>query len=168
MASRCIRGAYLRQRENRRLHARPTRRCGCVTVGEKATQTPVRRVSYACKPTTRAATSDCPLRAAERSLQGFLADAPHGISDVAIERTFYEDARKMLLLRRCQRGKNFLAVALELRRADARDGRQLRERAGPALGDLLERRVVEDHVGRYLVGLRSLEPPLLQRPEGGR
>ena len=61
-----------------------------------------------------------------------------------------------------------LSVPLELRRADARDRRELRERAWPSLGDLLERRVVEDNVGRHFVGFRSLEAPLLQRPERGR
>src|SRR5215212_3744930 len=64
-----------------------------------------------------------------------------------------------------ERRKDFLAVALQLRRPDARNRRQFRERPWAALRDLLERRVVEDDVCRDLVGLRPLEAPLLQRPE---
>src|SRR5512132_443260 len=68
----------------------------------------------------------------------------------------------------CERGEDLLAVALELRRADARHGCELRKRSRPSLGDLLERGVVEDDIRRHLVGLRSLEAPLLQGPEGRR
>ena len=53
-------------------------------------------------------------------------------------------------------------------KSDARHSCELRERLRPSLGDLLERGVVEDDVRRHLVGLCSLEAPLLQRPERGR
>ena len=47
------------------------------------------------------------------------------------------------------------AVALELRRADPRDRRQLADRAGPAGRDLGQRRVVEDDVRGNLVSPSS-------------
>src|SRR6478736_1613755 len=71
-------------------------------------------------------------------------------------------------LGRGEGGEDLLAVALQLRRAYAGHRRELRERTRAALGDLRERRVVEHEVGRHLVGLRPLEAPLLQRPEGRR
>src|SRR5205085_898113 len=64
--------------------------------------------------------------------------------------------------------EDLLAVALDLRRADARHGGQLREAAWLSGGDLLERRVVEDDVGGHLVGLRALEPPGAERVESRR
>ena len=64
-----------------------------------------------------------------------------------------------------ERGEHLLAVALELRRPDAGDGGELGEAPRPPAGDLLERRVVEDDVGRDLVGPRAGEPPRLQRLE---
>src|SRR6478736_1019412 len=72
------------------------------------------------------------------------------------------------LLRRGEGSEDFLAVALQLGRPHAGNRRELGERARAALGDLLQRRVVEHQVGRHLVGLRPLEAPLLQRPEGRR
>src|SRR5438132_8578021 len=72
------------------------------------------------------------------------------------------------LLGRGEGGEDFLAVALQLRRAHTRYRRQLGERARAALGDLLQRRIVEDQVGRHLIRLRPLEAPLLERPEGRR
>jgi hypothetical protein len=48
------------------------------------------------------------------------------------------------------------AVALELRRADARDLGELPQLAWAAAGDLLERRVVKDDVGGDLVPSRPL------------
>ena len=59
-----------------------------------------------------------------------------------------------------ERGEDVVAVALELRRADARDARELGERARLAFGDLRERRVVEDDVRRDFVGLGAFEAPL--------
>src|SRR5262249_33996238 len=71
-------------------------------------------------------------------------------------------------LRSGEHGEHLLAVALQLRRSHAWDGGKLGQRARAAFGDLLQRRVVEDDVRRHLVGLRALQAPLLQRPEGRR
>jgi len=58
-----------------------------------------------------------------------------------------------------------VAVSLELRRPDTRDRRQLREAARPPAGDLRQRRIVEDHVRRHLLGPRPGQAPSLQRLE---
>src|SRR3954469_2621659 len=62
----------------------------------------------------------------------------------------------------CEDTEDIFAVALELRRADARDERELGERARVPLRDLRERRIVEDDVGRNFVGLRTLQAPALE------
>src|SRR5882762_2438988 len=55
-----------------------------------------------------------------------------------------------------ERGEQVVAVALELRRPDTRDLRELAERRGTQLGDRVEHRIVEDDVGRDAVRLRPL------------
>ena len=64
-----------------------------------------------------------------------------------------------------QRAEHVVAVALELRRADAGDRARSPSDLRLAAGDLRERRVVEDDVRRHLVRARALEPPCLQRGE---
>src|SRR5437867_3171987 len=59
-------------------------------------------------------------------------------------------------------GKDLVAVAVELGRADARDSLQLQQRLRLSIGDLGERRVVEDDVGGDAVLLRSLQSPSLE------
>src|SRR5215211_3890947 len=59
--------------------------------------------------------------------------------------------------------QHLVAVALELRRADARDLRELPELLWTAAGDLLERRVVKDDERRHFVASRPLQAPRLER-----
>ena len=58
-----------------------------------------------------------------------------------------------------------VAVAVELRRADPRDRRQVGQVARPPLRDRRQRRVVEDHVRRHRVGPGPLEAPGAERLE---
>ena len=84
------------------------------------------------------------------------------------------DARPAALSpRRAATAADLVAVALELRRADAADLRELAERLRPGRRDRVQHRVVEHDVRRHLVGLRALEPPFAQplrvrRPVGLR
>ena len=56
-------------------------------------------------------------------------------------------------------------MALELGAADARDARELLARRGIARGDLDQRAVVEDDIGRDALRAREVAPPRLQRGE---
>ena len=66
-------------------------------------------------------------------------------------------------LGRREDGQQLVPVALELRRADARDGGELLPAPRSAPDDLGQRGVVEDHVRGPRLGLRRLEPPALER-----
>src|SRR5204862_442553 len=63
---------------------------------------------------------------------------------------------------RTEHREHVAAVARKLRRADARHRPELREVARLPGGNLGERAVVENDVGRLLVGRRPIEPPPLQ------
>ena len=62
-------------------------------------------------------------------------------------------------------GEHVLAVALELRRAEAFDRGEVELRCGLGGRELAQRGVVQDDVGGYLVDARSLEPPRAQALE---
>src|SRR5580698_528998 len=58
--------------------------------------------------------------------------------------------------------KQFGTEAVEFAGADARNMPQTVDRLGPIAGNLGERCVVEDHVGRYAVALRGFRAPCAQ------
>src|SRR3954466_14301229 len=73
-----------------------------------------------------------------------------------------------VLYRRGEEGEKLVAVAGELGRSDSGNSGEVGPRARTTGSDLLERRVVEDDVGRPPGPLRAREPPRLQRGERGR
>ena len=70
-------------------------------------------------------------------------------------------SRRCVLGQACS-GEQVVAVALELRRADAGNLRQLAERLRIARRDLVQHRVVEDDIRRHSVGPRAFEAPHAQ------